>query len=351
MTETAGTYANTYYYHFDALGCVTALSDANGTTVEVYEYDVYGQVAASDPNHPNPFLFTGRRFDTETGLYYYRARYYNASIGRFLQTDPIGYGDGMNMYAYCGNNATNCTDPSGLASFGFLDLEDENDTTLTFGIYRDDGSLWRTFDYASVEEWTEDVMSGAFDRFFTDEWKEDQAADTLAGEDEVVFWALEALTFLCSGADSMLEFLADNGVSVRSRWRPGYDPGANTVYWSPTATTNSALTGSKDWYEFHPLASLGHELHHAFQDFTTYKDKDYRRGGEDGTRFPLDESEPTAVQQENLVRWAVFNKVPWLTKKGKRISVRPGWSSTYDDQSWDWWLELEQGGPNWVPPF
>ena len=104
----------TYYYHYDALGSVVALSDADGDTVQVYEYDVYGQVAASGPNHPNPFLFTGRRYDTETGLYYYRARYYNPSIGRFLQTDPIGYGDGMNMYAYCRNNGVRFVDPWGL---------------------------------------------------------------------------------------------------------------------------------------------------------------------------------------------------------------------------------------------
>jgi RHS repeat-associated protein len=114
MIEAAGGYAGTYYYHYDALGSVVALSDADGDTVQVYEYDVYGQVAASDANHPNPFLFTGRRFDTETGLYYYRARYYNASIGRFLQTDPIGYEGGTNWYMYCTNNPWNALDPFGL---------------------------------------------------------------------------------------------------------------------------------------------------------------------------------------------------------------------------------------------
>jgi RHS repeat-associated protein len=91
-----------YYYHFDGLGSVVALTDANGTCVQTYEYSVYGHVAASslrsrvtaedgsDPNHPNPFMFTGRQFDIETGLYYYRARYYNPYLGRFLQTDPVG---------------------------------------------------------------------------------------------------------------------------------------------------------------------------------------------------------------------------------------------------------------------
>jgi len=103
----------TYYYHFDGLGSVIALTDSSGAVANLYEYSIFGEVSASDPNHPNRFLFTGREFDSETGLYYYRARYYNPYIGRFLQTDPVGYESGMSLYRYCGNNPVCLIDPSG----------------------------------------------------------------------------------------------------------------------------------------------------------------------------------------------------------------------------------------------
>jgi RHS repeat-associated protein len=113
MIESTTTYAGTYYYHFDASGNVVALTDDDGDTAQVYEYSVYGQVGATDPDHTNRFLFTGREFDKETGLYYYRARYYKPEIGRFLQVDPVGYVAGMNLYRYCSNNPWNLTDPYG----------------------------------------------------------------------------------------------------------------------------------------------------------------------------------------------------------------------------------------------
>ena len=104
-----------YYYHFDGLGSVIALSDVNSVIVERYSYDVFGKPSnTSDVN--NPYLFTGRRYDDETGLYYYRARYYDYATGRFMQTDPVGYTAGLNLYAYCGNNPGNFVDPLGLQS-------------------------------------------------------------------------------------------------------------------------------------------------------------------------------------------------------------------------------------------
>ena len=113
MIEATVSPAATYYYHFDGSGNVVALTNSSGNTVDVYEYAVYGKVGASDPSHPNRFMFTGREFDKETGLYYYRARYYKPEIGRFLQADEVGYEAGMNLYRYCDNNPWNLIDPYG----------------------------------------------------------------------------------------------------------------------------------------------------------------------------------------------------------------------------------------------
>ena len=63
--------------------------------------------------HGNTRLFTGREYDGETGLYYFRARYYSANLGRFIQRDPIGMEDQINLYTYVGNNPVRFSDPSG----------------------------------------------------------------------------------------------------------------------------------------------------------------------------------------------------------------------------------------------
>lgn len=116
---------NTYTYQRDALGNVTEISDAAGTLVERYDYDIFGKPAFWDAaGNPlpasaigNAFLFTGRYYDAESGTYHYRARAYHPLLGRFLQPDPAGYGDGPNLYTYVQNRPTSSVDPSGLLSF------------------------------------------------------------------------------------------------------------------------------------------------------------------------------------------------------------------------------------------
>ncbi len=117
MINVSGGNETKYYYHFDGTGSVIALSNINGNVVERYSYDVFGEPNRVS-NIGNPYLFTARAYDAESGNYYYRARYYKPSIGRFLQTDRIGYTDGLNMYSYCGNNPLNFTDPFGLCKGG-----------------------------------------------------------------------------------------------------------------------------------------------------------------------------------------------------------------------------------------
>lgn len=110
-----------YYYHFDGLGSVREISNAAGAVVEKYDYDVYGKMRIRDGGNNvleksavgNPYSFTGRRYDAETGLYHYRARAYSAELGRFLQVDPVGYMDSMNLYAYVLNNPVNYVDFTG----------------------------------------------------------------------------------------------------------------------------------------------------------------------------------------------------------------------------------------------
>ena len=114
------------YYQTDGLGSTVALTGSNGTLIESYTYDAFGTATVRnasgqvvpDSTVGNRFLFTGREWLRESGLYDYRNRVYSAQLGRFLQTDPILFAAGdVNVYRYCGNNSTNRSDPLGLFSF------------------------------------------------------------------------------------------------------------------------------------------------------------------------------------------------------------------------------------------
>ncbi len=102
----------TVYYHADGLGSIVATTDSGGTVTSRRQYDAWGnlELGADQPG----YAFTGREWDPETSLYYYRNRYYDPETARFLSEDPIGFAGGNNFYAYVGNNPINFFDPLGL---------------------------------------------------------------------------------------------------------------------------------------------------------------------------------------------------------------------------------------------
>jgi RHS repeat-associated protein len=101
-------------YHSDGLGSVVSISDAtSGGSLTTYRYDAFGKPIAQTGMLANAYTYTGRELDG-SGLYYYRARYYLPSAGRFLTPDPIGLAGGINAYAYVSSNPVNYTDPFGL---------------------------------------------------------------------------------------------------------------------------------------------------------------------------------------------------------------------------------------------
>ena len=104
----------TSYYQQDSLGSVTSLSTGAGALANSYSYDSFGKATSSTGSLTNPFQYTGRDYDSETSLRYYRARYYDQTIGRFIAEDPIRFAGSSDFYSYTQNRPVNAKDPSGL---------------------------------------------------------------------------------------------------------------------------------------------------------------------------------------------------------------------------------------------
>jgi RHS repeat-associated protein len=105
------------WLYADERGSIIARGDDTGAAIAINTYDEYGVPGAGNVGR---FQYTGQAWLPELGVYYYKARMYSSRLGRFLQTDPIGYGNGLNWYNYVGGNPINGVDPGGTQCTGSL---------------------------------------------------------------------------------------------------------------------------------------------------------------------------------------------------------------------------------------
>jgi RHS repeat-associated protein len=130
----------------DERGSVVSVTDSAGATININAYDEYGIPA---PANIGRFGYTGQTWLPELGMWHYKARMYSPTLGRFLQTDPIGYADGMNWYNYVGGDPVNFVDPNGLAR-DYIDQV---------------GNMWRFVCISDVCHWQSMGNDGSWTRF------------------------------------------------------------------------------------------------------------------------------------------------------------------------------------------
>jgi len=128
------------------LGSVTAITDIYENTVKTYTYYAFGGIRSESGSlDHNAFTYTGREYHENSGLYYYRARFYDPAIGRFISQDSIGILGGVNLYAYVGNRPTMLVDPLGLTP-----LEVARFVISQFGHKDDWEGKWRCNEFVAA---------------------------------------------------------------------------------------------------------------------------------------------------------------------------------------------------------
>jgi RHS repeat-associated protein len=310
----------------------------------------------------NPYMYTAREYDIETGLYYYRARYYNPYIGRFLQTDPAY--QGMNWYAYCGNNSLNCTDPSGCIStpFSFVTLTEGMVPTdpsikagegfrcyLAEGLYKDFNSI------ANCVAWMCDVtqentkngdfreglafiysLSNIDDVNNINGWKLSVNSSSPNRDPRVslgIFWYLQIINVLLpkqkdgsdwfnydalSASPFLLRINLEEKLTLGKR-DPVMDRDNHWIRWSENISGDDSYK-DKDalWNQImykEPIIALAHELQHA---------ANWRSGYNGGTEISWNKyDDGTAIRAGNQMRNAIINLMPGRFPGGYIAYKRP----------------------------
>ncbi len=172
---------NKTWLHADDNGSIVLTTNASGAQVAINKYDEYG---LPDAGNIGRFQYTGQIWLPELGVYDYKARMYNPVIGRFVQPDPIEYGDGMNMYAYVQDDPINRNDPTGnyavaCAEYGQnTQTQTNNGSSSTVTTTRGQDKGCQTFDpqdWVTRWEYGNDYKSGwrtPVDQWFADVWDE-----------------------------------------------------------------------------------------------------------------------------------------------------------------------------------
>ena len=160
-----------YFFHQNSIGSVYFLTDEEGKIVEKVEYDPYGEprflIPTGNPENPyeasetssigNNYLFQGREYDYETGLYNFRMRYYDPELCRFLSQDPEGYKDSLNLYQSFNQNPINFTDPYGLqfraGDSPYSTKKEEEEALKKIALSKEEMERLKEVEKGCFEEW------------------------------------------------------------------------------------------------------------------------------------------------------------------------------------------------------